>query len=274
MNAKDILKKIKAAFEAPIVPAAAAAPVVPTPTVFKLKDGTEVGILIDDPAVSTAPDAGDIVTIAGVPAPAADYELEDGTKITVDATGAITLVVAPTPVTQPDFTAPVAKTLEERIAAIEAKISVPASMSAAGEPFILTAEVVAGMYAKFATGTPEERLANIEIMIKALMECNFGYEIRKGQDAAAIQVYKDTLTPMQTAVASQTQALQAADQKITKQDETIKGLFELVEKLVDEPMTDPGTLTGQKKDQFDRMTAKEERLQKLADAMKKLKVLN
>lgn len=49
--------------------------------VHKLQDGTEVEI-------STLAEGGNVV-IAGVPATEGEYVLEDGTKITVDATGAI-----------------------------------------------------------------------------------------------------------------------------------------------------------------------------------------
>jgi len=82
MNINDTLKKIKALFadmpapDAPKEEAPAAGP-----KEYKLKDGTAV--MIDNLA------AGGIVTIAGVPAPAGEHILEDGTTLTVDMNGII-----------------------------------------------------------------------------------------------------------------------------------------------------------------------------------------
>jgi hypothetical protein len=258
-TAKDILLKVKALFDAPIVAPVAAAPVAPAAPVvtgvpFKLKDGTEITIAVKD-TVTNAPAVTDTVTIAGAPAPAGDYELEDGSKITVDATGAISVVTPIQPVTQ----------TPEQMAAEAARVA------ALAQPTVLTAEAVQAMYAKFATGTAEERLSNLEIMIKALMDSNFGYQIRQGQENAAIQAYKDSLAPMQAATATQ---LQAAEQKITKNDEVIKGLFELVEKLAELPSAEPKTLTGAKKDQYERAKAKEDKLTGIANAITALKSKN
>jgi hypothetical protein len=136
------------------------------------------------------------------------------------------------------------------------------------------------MIAKFATGSTEERMTNMEIMLKALMECNFGYEIRKGQEAAAIEAYKENLAPLQTSLEAATAKLQAASEKIesqaltiTKHEETIKGLFELTEQLVELPTADPVTLTGRQKEKFDKQSARDERLSKIAEAVKKQKSL-
>jgi hypothetical protein len=219
MNAKEMLLKIKGLFEAPIVAptpieAPVTAAVAPIPTPFKLQDGTDIMIGIDDPTVSMLPDAGDAVTIAGAPAPAGDYTLDDGTMLTVDATGVITLAVMPQPVTQPAFVEPPAKTLEERISALEIKSNTPAAM---------------------VTDVPE--------VVKTQME-------------------------------SQKNELADAKAKIEKQDGVIAGLFELIEKLVDEPTAEPATLSGNKKMQFERANNKATRLQGIASAMKEIKVLS
>jgi hypothetical protein len=136
------------------------------------------------------------------------------------------------------------------------------------------------MVAKFATGSTEERLTNAEIMLKALMECNFGYEIRKGKEAAAIEVYKETLAPLQTTIEAATAKLEAASAKIdeqaltiTKHEQTIKDLFSLTEQLVELPTADPVTLTGRQKEKFEKQTAKDEKLSRIAEAMKSKKVL-
>lgn len=68
--------------------------------------------------------------------------------------------------------------------------------------------------------------------------------------------------------------LQAANLKIAKHEETIKGLFELVEVLCKEPEADPKTITGNKKVQFDRMTKRDERLQRIGEALKKNKAIS
>lgn len=283
MNAKEILAKVRALFDAPIVappivPAAAAVPPPAAPTgvatPFKLADGTDITITIDDPSVSTAPDAGDIVMIAGVPAPAGDYTLQDGTTFTTDATGAITVITMPTPATQPAFVAPPALTLEDRIKAIEVRINAPGVMAAVDGVGGLTTDQLQAMYAKFATGSTEERVSNLEIMMKALMDNSFGYQIRQGQENAAIQAYKDTLAPMITTMSEYKAKLETAEAKVGKQDGIISGLFELVEKLVDEPSAEPVTLTGNQKIKFDRMSAKEERMKGYAKAIQERKVLN
>lgn len=226
MNAKDILAKIKAVFDAPaFMPGQNKAPGGTTPqgtadittimaneAVLKLKDGGEIYVVLNEG--STAPAVGNQVTIAGAQAPAADYILEDGSVITVDASGSITVIVEAVPITQPDFTAPAeakVPTLEERAKKLE------------------------------------EKIASIESQI------------------SGFSIPTDTVTSAQLA---------AAEAKITKQDEVIKSMFELCEKLVGEPMSEPITLTGTKKEKFDKMTAKGERLERIAAAMKEIKTLN
>ncbi len=264
MTAKEILLKIKGVFDMPMPPAAPPAapappapPAVPTAKTYKLLDGTEISIT----QVGDMPAIGDTVMIGGVPAPAGPYTLEDGATITVGDAGVITVytAMAAPPPPPPAPPAPVPPAV----------------------PVTLSAEEVAAMYAKFATGSTEERMGNLEIMVKALMDCNFGYEIRKGQEAAAIEAYKESLAPLQTSLEAATQKLQAASEKvesqqtiITKHEETIKGLFELVQLLVDAPTADPVTLTPSQKEKFERVSAKEERLKKMAAAMKEIKALS
>jgi PDZ domain-containing secreted protein len=148
------------------------------------------------------------------------------------------------------------------------------------QPVTLSAEEFQAMVAKFATGSTEERMTNMEIMLKALMECNFGYEIRKGQEAAAIEAYKENLAPLQTALEAATAKLQAASDKIdaqeliiAKHEQTITGLFELTEQLVELPTADPVTLTGRQKEKFDKQSARDAKFEKIANALKEKKVL-
>jgi hypothetical protein len=252
MTAKEILLKIKAAFEGPIAPPAA--PPAPTAKTYKLQDGvTEISIT----QAGETPAIGDTVMIGGAPAPANTYALQDGATIVVDAAGVITAYTAA--MAAPPTPAP-------------APVPVPAV------PVTLSAEDFRAMLAKFAIGSTEERMGNMETMLKALMECNFGYEIRKGQEAAAIEAYKESLAPLQTAVTEMTSQLKASTDKIaeqqtiiTKYGETITGLFELCEKLTELPTAEPVTLTGGKKEKFENQTKKEDRIAKMAESVKAMK---
>lgn len=262
MTAKEILLKIKAAFDFPAPPPAAPAPppvapaalATPTAKTYKLQDGV-TDITINQ--AGETPAIGDTVMIGGLPAAANTYTLQDGATIVVDAAGVITTYTA-----------------------MAAPPPPPPAPPAPPQPVTLSAEEFAAMVAKFAIGSTEERMGNIEVMLKALMECNFGYEIRKGQEAAAIEAYKESLAPLQTSLEAATVKLQSAFEKvesqqtiITKHEQTIKDLFELVELLVQAPNADPVTLTGAKKEKFDRQSAKDERLKKMAEALKNNKAL-
>jgi hypothetical protein len=265
MNAKELLLKVKAIFNGttPVQPAPAPAPApqpgAMTAKTYKLQDGTEINIA----QAGELPAAGDMVTIAGAPAAANTYTLEDGAVIVVDATGMITTYTpaAPAPAPAPTPAPPQPVTLSE-----------------------MTPEQVEAMYAKFATGTPEERLANLEVMIKALMETNYGWKIREGNENQAIQVYKDTMTPAAPApsvtieemssVFAKAEKADEQAQTITRLEETIKGLFELVERLVELPTGDPVTLTGTKKEKFERAQKKENAVLGIAAALKDIKKQN
>lgn len=208
MTAKEILAKVMARFDTavPAAPTAPADTTAPGSTqVYKLLDGTEVTIAIKDPAANAEPSAGDMVTIAGAPAPQGVLTLEDGSTITVDATGAIVEFGGPgDPVTTDLTQAPAAPSLEQRVAAIEAELA------------------------------------------------------------------KAKVPAVPTGLAMEAD-LKLASAKIDKQDEVIKGLFELVEKLTEMPSADPKTLTGAKKDQFDRANKKEEKFKSIMNSITKMK---
>lgn len=74
-----------------------------------------------------------------------------------------------------------------------------------------------------------------------------------------------------TGMATEVQ-LQQAFAKAEKQDKVIEGLFELVEKILEEPATDPKTLPESKREGF--KAKKEERLERFASALKKTKTGN
>lgn len=256
MTLKERFLKIKAAFDGtppvpPANPPAPAPPASPAAKTYKLQDGTEISIS----QAGDLPAAGDMVTINGAPAPANNYTLADGSVIVVDATGIIvTYTAAPAP------PAP------------------PANPPAPPQPVTLSVEKpedIAAMYAKFFTGTPEERLMGLEVMVKALMECNFGWKIREGNENTAIQVYKDTIATPTVSIEQMRSAFSAKTDEqakvIARHEETIKGLFELIEKLVELPTADPATLTGSRKEKFDAQNKKEERIAKMAEAVKAMK---
>lgn len=259
-KAKEIFTRIKAAFDIPApppavppaVPAAPAALATPTVKVYKLQDGV-TDIVINQ--AGETPAIGDTVMIGGLPAAANTYTLSDGATIVVDAAGVITTYTA-----------------------MAAPPPPPPAPPALPQPVTLSAEDFAAIVARFATGSNEERLTNAEAMLKALMECNFGYDIRKGQEAAAIEAYRESLAPLQTAVTEMTSQLKASTDKITEQQaaitkygETIKGLFELCEQLTELPTAEPVTLTGTRKEKFENQNKKEDRIAKMAAAVKAMK---
>lgn len=94
MNAKEILKGIKALFEDVPTPEPAPTP-APEPVAVEMKeyslaDGTKV--MLDKLEV------GGKVTINDAPAPMGEHILADGTKIELDTAGMITSIEAPEPV--------------------------------------------------------------------------------------------------------------------------------------------------------------------------------
>jgi hypothetical protein len=270
MNAKDIYLKIKALFDdatPPPPPPAPLAPPVGTP--YTLQDGTtQISIVQagDTPAV------GDVVTIAGAPAPANTYTLQDGSTLTTDATGTITAYTPAAPVTvdpaaaakqTPAVPAPPAATPAAPAAKFE---STPENIKAVIEK--MTPETAGAMMASFATGSDQDRLANLELVCKALMEYNFGWQIREAQQKAtadtAIEVYKQELITAQAALTSHKTVADTQEAKL-------KGLFELVEKLVEMPTADPKTLTGNKKDKFEKEKSKDDKFEKIAAGLKQIR---
>lgn len=205
---KDFMSKIKDMVDAfkkqffdgtPLIqptPAPVPAP-APTPqalnTDYQLKDGTAVTV--------DKLEVGGTVLIAGMPAPAGEHELADGTKLTVGEGGLITLVT-------PGAMAPPAPAFSE------------AQMSAMSEAI-----------------------------------------------AKAINSYKEEMAAEKLAA---TQQLQAAEAKLTKQQETIAGLFGLVEQLAETPTANPvieNKLSFSKEKEKNR----EDRINALVQNIKKLK---
>lgn len=204
MNAKDILAKVKAIFNAPVAPVQAAEPQEPAmPGMPATTTGVDVP-LQDGTVLSVSPDlqVGATATIEGQPAPAGEYVAQDGATITVDESGMVINVAQPEPMAAD---VPPAPTFEQRIAVLEDAIK------------------------RLSTPAP---------------------------------------TPVQYATEVQ---LQEATTKIEKQDKVIEGLFELCEKLAETPTTEPQTLTGNKKDRFEKSLSKEKKIEGIATAITQLK---
>ena len=132
----------------------------------------------------------------------------------------------------------------------------------------MTKEGMAALFAAFAVGTPEDRIANLELVCKALMEYNFGWQIREAQQKAttdqAINIYKQDLATAQAEVT-------AAKTAMAKQETQLKALFELVQVMAEIPSADPKTLTGARKEVFEKNNTKEQRMEKIAAALTAMK---
>jgi hypothetical protein len=66
-------------------------------------------------------------------------------------------------------------------------------------------------------------------------------------------------------------ALEVSNTLIQKHEKTIPALFELCEKLTETPAADPKTLTGRKKEVFERMEKSEEKINSIAESLKKIR---
>lgn len=225
---KEILNKIKAAFDAPIVPAAPAADTEPLATAnvvsYPVDGGVPAFTDISDDGVPGI-DANDALftdEALMMPYPDGNYNVTGTTFGFTVAAGMVASVVdaagtgAGTPI--PDEAEPLTAgdvqpmpTVEERLAAIEAE------------------------------------LAKAKIPVAPAMPTGMATEI---------------------ALAATTQKFEAVT---AKNEATIKELFELVEQLCATPSADPKTLTGNKKDQFDRTNKREKSLDGIAAAIKEMK---
>ena len=249
---KDFLLKIKSEFDfafppAPHAPSPSPAPSpAPAAKTMKLKDGTE--IMVHQAGESL--EAGDMVMVNGAAAAAGTYTLEDGSVITCDASGMIVSVTPPVPITAAAPPAPPAQ------APAPSPVVTP-SFSPAAFSLPNTMEELNKMFASFATGTIEERIANLEVVSKALMESSFGWKIREAEqkltEETAINVYRDSLKTVSTQMEAQTN--------------TIRGLFTILEEISKESTAEPVTLPEGRRQKFETLLQKKEsRLEKMAKA--------
>lgn len=198
--ALDKLKVVKEAFKMLFadepVPAPAPAPAPVATTDYTCQDGTV--LTVDNLAV------GGTATIAGAPAPDADYTLTDGTIVTI-LSGAITAVSCCDPDDSIDL----------------ANLQTPAQFRKAMQKFDAMA----------TAGTPIS-VPDLTAMVKALMEYNFGYELRQAAQQAtqaeALNAYKANFMEVKKAAIEMSEIIKTiAEEPIDKP----------VEKTNDTPLT-------------------------------------
>lgn len=217
---------------------------------------------------ATEPMVGDSVTVDGVLPAAGDIILADNSTVTVDETGKITAIKEaddiPASTVDPGAAAtnpPAATTAGVIMAKTEKFAGHIAKLTKFDANASVSADELQDMFAKFAEGTPEERIANLEIVCRALMEYSFGWQLREAQAKQttdqAINVYKNSLQPVQ--------ALAAKHEKI------IPELFTLVENVVELPQNEPETISEKKKSKLLKQDKIEEKFNKITDALKELK---
>lgn len=185
------------------------------------------------------------------PAPAGKpYKLEDGTDIVINQAGEIPAVGDVVLIAGAPAAAGVI-TLEDKSTITVGEGGVISQVSGA-EPVtqdLSTAPVVAPPVVQAPVQAPVQMSA----------------PITADEFTALIEKFWEKKEAEQKAVAD------AAKGMLEKHEATISSIFEAVEKLAESPTADPKTLTGNKKDRFDKQNAKEERLSRIADALKKNK---
>lgn len=194
---KEIIKSFRDAYNAVLSanqPAALPVQQVVTPEVeppaalvnYTLLDGTTVQI--DNLEVGGK--------ILPMPVAAGSLTLQDGTVIAFDATGTITNVTPPVDVN------PITVTPSE--------LSSPEKMRA--------------VIAKFAMSTNPD-IANLALLVKALFESEFKYELQRKTQDEALLVYSENFAKQKNIIEGQNVA--------------INGLFEVLESLKFEEVTTP-----------------------------------
>lgn len=201
-------------------------PATATFTDYKLADGTTISC--------DKLEAGGMAKINGQPAPAGTYALEDGSSITVDATGAITAV-----------------TPKAAVAATAPDMSTPAGMLAA--------------YDKFASGTIDA--VGTATILKALMEYCFGWQLR---EAAAKKVTEDAMAVYQNTLNSTASQLPAVVAQNKAQGAMLKQMFELMTEVLGMPTADAPGAEGKKKYSFVDTDARKKSFEKFQQSAKKL----
>jgi hypothetical protein len=184
MTASEGIEKIKKLLfgEVPPTPPAPAVPAPAQMTDVKTTDGK--ALVIDTMAV------GGNVLLEGVAAPDAEYQLEDGSSLTV-AGGMITAI-----------TPKAVEPAEE--------MATPAQMQAALQ--------------KFADGTTDPAMQKMTVILKAVFENVFGWQLREAQQKATVD-----------------QAIATYQQGFAKQEQANKLIIETLEGLSNQSIVPPVT---------------------------------
>lgn len=275
MTAKEIFLKIKGMFDAPPAPPAPPAPapapsgtVTPVPCGYMVDGNTPVYVDISDDNIPDI-DVNDKVysdSAMTIPYPDGTYTVT-GTDFGFTVVGGIVASVNDADNKGPGT--PIDASMAKPPAPAPPAPPAPAPVAAAVP---ITQAQMESMFAKFATGTADERISNLEAMCKALMESNFGYQIRQASEDAAVQAYKDSVAlQISSLMASSQTAIDEQKAINTKNQELIKGMFELCEALTQMPTADPVTLTGFKKEQFERQSKRDKKYEAILEGIKEMK---
>lgn len=235
-NIPDILKRVKELFDSsmppaaqPADPAGGAPPAAPDAgngsavAQYNVDGGQPVFVNISDDGIADIDQADAVFTDAACTAPYPDgtYKVT-GTDFSFTVAGGIV-----TAVTDPDGKG--AGTPVQAPAAAPAPAPAPAAPDFSN-PAAMKKEFEA-FKQKFASGgTPS--LQELAVMVQALFENIFQYDLQRAKQAEAIAAYQDSFTKQELKMKEQ-------DATIGKQKEIIAGLFEAVEAFSQVPGADP-----------------------------------
>lgn len=202
MEANEILLKVKEFFNELVNPTPIQNEVMPIEV--ETKDG--VKITVDKLEV------GGVAMVDGVPAPIGEHTLTDGTVIMVTDNGVIAEIKP-----KVEEVAPI---VEDKTVDMNAKFAA---------------------YEKFGVGTAEERLANLELIAKALFNNVFGWQLREAQEKNMLETAKTVYAQLSKQEMPDNINEKFAQQQliIEKQNKVISELIKLSEELAKQPVSEP-----------------------------------
>lgn len=173
---------------------------------YSLADGKKVSITeLKEGGIVSIKDAADVET----PHPAGDITLMDGTVITVGEAGAITAIKAP-------------------------ELSPEENMQQMREAYQVFAD---------PASTPEQKTDSTSVMLKALMNYCFGWDIRRTEEEATKQQAISAFQTMKSQDEKKDKAIaelkQTFAEQLNKQNETIAGLVSVIQELSEMPGAPP-----------------------------------
>lgn len=249
---EETLSRIKALFAdapAPAAPAAPApAPAPPAPPAgnsnakaqYAVDGGVPVFVNISDDNIADIDQGDSVFTDAALTAPYPDGSYKvSGTDFGFTVAGGIV-----TAVDDKDGKGPGTPVQDA-----------PAPAAPAPAPDFSTPAAMRKEFEKFASNSTPS-LVDLAVMVKALFENVFGYQLAQANQSEAIASYKDSFTKQ--------------EDKIKKQEEIIQGLFQVIEELSKVPTENP---VEQPKTIFNKQTfeSKEERVKGIASTLQKLR---